>query len=121
MACWELHHGILISLAALALDRGQLARAKELAARVAQRNETQALSHDLHRCRANRILGKVALGEAQLDAAVQRLEYALSVASELDDTLERARCVHFLAQALIARGDVDAANDCKLECQQLLT
>ncbi len=120
VACWELHHSILLNLAALALDRNDPDRARTLATRVEKRNATLVLSHDLHRCRASRILGKLALAEGQTDAAIQRLEHALTLASELDDTLERARATHSLAQAWQVRGDAEQAAQYHGECQQLL-
>jgi tetratricopeptide (TPR) repeat protein len=120
VASWELHDSVLLGLATLALDRGNLARAKELSCRVEARNASLTLSHDLHCCRANRVLGRVALACGQIDDAVDRIERSLTLASEIDDTLERARCLHFLAQALTERGDATAAEPCRTECVQLL-
>jgi tetratricopeptide (TPR) repeat protein len=121
VAAWELYHSILLSLALLMLDRGNVDRARELASLVEARNASLRLRHDLHCCRANRILGRVALAEGSTDDAVGRLETAVSLASEMDDKLERARSYHFLAQALSARGDTVNADRCRLECQQLLS
>ena len=121
VASWELHHSILLSQALLMLDRSNLERAKELATAVEHHAASLVLSHDLHCCRANRILGRVALGEGDVASAVGRLEMAVGLASEMDDTLERARSYHFLAEALAVRGDETYAERCKLECNQLLS
>jgi len=120
VATWELYHSILLSLGLLMLDRGNVDRARELAQLVESRNATLRLSHDLHCCRANRILGRVALAEGLIEDAVDRLEKAVSLASEMDDKLERARSYHFLSQALSARSETQYAERCRLECSQLL-
>ncbi|HEY5962285.1 MAG TPA: protein kinase [Polyangiaceae bacterium] len=120
VACWELHHSILLAAAAIALDRGNLDRVKELAKRVERRNANLALSHDLHCCRANRMLGRVALACSQPEEAVRRLERALELASEIDDNLERALCLHYLALALRAVNRVTDADECQSSCAQLL-
>lgn len=120
VACWELHHSILLNLAALALDKNDRERATTLATRVAHHNEALKLPHDLHRCRAARLLGKVALAAGQTEDAIQRFDFALTLASELDDTLERARAAHLLAQAYASQCDDEKADQCHTLCQQLL-
>jgi tetratricopeptide (TPR) repeat protein len=120
VASWELHHSIQLALAALELDRGNLAKAKELALQVEQGNSSLVLAHDLHRCRAQRILGKAALLEGRTSDAVQRLQQAVALAMEIDDSLERARTLHSLAEALVALGDTESADQRSTECAQLL-
>ena len=117
---WELFHAIKLSWALLLFDRGHHQQAKDLAQRIMQQNSLLRLSHDLHGCRAHRILGRVALVEGAVDDAVQHLERAVALASAMDDSLERARSLHFLAQALMARGDAPSATQYTLECEQLL-
>jgi len=117
---WEAHHGILISLALLLRDRNELPRARELAAQVEARSAQLTLSHDFHRCRSNRILGRIALAEGDTASACEYLEKALTLAAAMDDPLERARSCHFYAEALLARGDDAEARLCREECQQLL-
>ena len=121
VACWELHHSILLSQSQLLVDRGNYARAKALAANVLRHNASLNLSHDLHLCRASRILGRVALIEGGVEDAIQRLEHALALASATDDLLERAHTFHFLAQALAAHGNEQYSRQCRQECQQLLS
>lgn len=120
VACWELFHAIKLSWALLLFDRGQHQKAKDLAQRVVQQNSRLKLSHDLHSCRALRILGRVALVQGAVDDAVQHLKQALALAAAMNDSLERARSCHFLAQALMAHGDATIAAQYKLECEQLL-
>jgi tetratricopeptide (TPR) repeat protein len=117
---WELFHAIKLSWALLLFDRGRHQQAKAVAQRIVRQNSLLKLSHDLHGCRAQRILGRVALVEGAVDEAVQHLEQALTLASIMNDSLERARSFHFLAQALMARGDAPSATQYKLECEQLL-
>ena len=121
VASWELHHSILLSWGLLLLDRLDFGRADELAARVESRDTSRVLSHDLHRCRANRIRGRAALAAGAVEDAIIRLEKAVTLASEMDDTLEQARSFHFLAQALTVRGDENGALRCKTQCNQLLS
>jgi tetratricopeptide (TPR) repeat protein len=120
VACWELHHAVLLSQAALALDRDNPARALQLALHVIERNATLHHAHVLHQCQARRILGRVALGEGRHSDAIQELGAALEFATELDDALERAKTLHFLVNARQAGGDRDAAERDRCECAQLL-
>jgi tetratricopeptide (TPR) repeat protein len=120
VACWELHHSILLGSAVVAFDRGNHARAKELAARVESKNAELTLAHDLHCCRANRLLGRVALAEGQLEEAVGRFERALGLATEMDDSLERAFCFHYLSIALSRVDRSVDAEECRTSCARLL-
>lgn len=121
VACWELHHSILLGIAAVELDRGDLANVKRLTRSVLARNAALVLAHDLHCCRANRLLGKVALAEGDVGAAAGFFERALALASEIDDNLERARSLHFLAKSCDVVGDSVTAERCRADCEQLLT
>jgi tetratricopeptide (TPR) repeat protein len=119
VACWELQHSILLSLATLALDRGQNARARELAIRVETANANLELAHDLHCSRAQRILGQAALADGAVAAAVLHTEKAWQLASQTDDFIERARSLHYFCQALVANGEVERASQCRTECMEM--
>jgi tetratricopeptide (TPR) repeat protein len=121
VACWELYHSILLSWSLVLLDQGDNERAAEFADRVVRHNAALTLSHDLHACRASRILGRVALAKGAIADAVEQLEHAVALASATDDLLERAHSSHSLAQALAAHGDERYASQCRQECQALLS
>lgn len=120
VACWELHHSIRLSQAALALDRRDHATARHLARQVLEHNATLRHAHDLHRCHAHRILGRLSLNEGWCADAIVELNVALAFATELDDPMERAQCLHYLADAHREAGDNEAAERCRGECVQLL-
>jgi tetratricopeptide (TPR) repeat protein len=120
VSCEELYHSILLTWSLVVLDRRDFTRARELAERVKSAESSQKLSHDLHGCRAERVLGRVALAEGKVADAVEHLEHALALASAMDDVLERARSFHFLAQALLAQGNEVYARECGQECERLL-
>ena len=120
VACWELRHSILLSLASVVLDRGDFDRAHQLATEVENRNSSAVLSHDLHCCRANRILGRVAMARGNAEQAALRFERALELASEIDDNLERSLSLHYLASAWDATGSTVAAERCRADCVALL-
>lgn len=120
VACWELYHSILLSRASLMLERGEHARARQLAQRVDQHNGNQRLVHGLHDSRTHRVLGRAALADGCVTEAVRYLEHSLARASALDDVLECARSFHFLAQALSAEGNETYARECRQECERLL-
>ncbi len=120
VSSWELHHSVLLSLSLLTLDMGNSAHARELASTVEGHNAPLTLSHDLHTCRANRILGRIALVEGAIAEALNRLEKAATLASDMDDSLEQAWSLHFFAQALLAQGDEQQARRCRNECEKLL-
>ena len=119
-ACWELHQSILLALATLALDRNDLERAKNLVNRVDERNATLTLTHDLHRCRAHKILGSIALAEGAPGLAIVDLQKAHALSVQLEDAFERAKTAHLLAKAFRASNDRSKVEAYELECQQLL-
>jgi len=121
VGCWELYHSVLLSQSQVLFDRGDYARSKEIAARVAARIAPMELSHDLHGCRAYRMLGRIALAEGATTEAGQCLQHALTLAANTDDMLERAYSFHFLALAMAANGEDRYSTDLRRECQQLLT
>lgn len=116
VACHELEHSIWISLALIALDRDQVERAKGLAQRVLDANSHLELAHDLHCSCADRILGRAALAQGDIDGAIQFMEKSLLSASRTDDAIEQARALHYLGKAFAAKGDTESANQCKSEC-----
>src|SRR5512133_35044 len=116
VACHELAHSIWLSLATIAIDRQQIDRAEQFARRVLDANAQLELAHDLHCSCAERILGQAALAQNQTEAAIQFLEKSLLSASRTDDSIEQARVLHYLGKAFAAKGDIEAASQCKSEC-----
>lgn len=120
VACLELHQTVLLSLAVLMLDRKNCEQSKELAQRVLDNCVEVKYPHSLHRGRANRILGRVALAQGDPHVAERYLLEALETVSATDDLLERSRSFHFLSQAQLALGNESAAAFNRQECEQLL-
>jgi tetratricopeptide (TPR) repeat protein len=115
----ELYHSILLCQASLALDQGDSTRARTLALQVAEANRGLVLSHDLHRLRVARILGRAAVVEGRPLAGISDLALALSIAEALGDKLECAYSWHSLAQAQAA-SDGEAAVASRLACERIL-
>ncbi len=118
---WELCHSIMLRLALLVFDRHDHKKAEQLVRAVEKRSAAMRLTHDLHLCRAARLLGRIALEQGALVAAVTHLEKSVALASEMDDNLERARSYHYLAKAMMAQGEEAYAERCRTECETLLT
>jgi len=115
----EFYHSVLLCQASLALEMGDAARARELAMQVTKADAGLQLTHDLHRLRVARILGRVALAEGRPDEATLEIGHACEIAKELDDRLELAYSYHCLAQAQTKLGLDDAANSRTL-CEGIL-
>jgi hypothetical protein len=118
---WELHHSILLRLALLHFDRKDYKQAETLALKVQKRATAMTLTHDLHDCRASRLLGRIALAQGSVETAVTQLERSVALACEMDDSLERARGYHYLARAKAAQGEDADADRYHTECQDLLS
>jgi tetratricopeptide (TPR) repeat protein len=118
---WELHHSILLRLALLLFDRKNYTGAEALARKVQERTAAMTLAHDLHDCRASRLLGRIALAQGSVETAVTQLERSVALACEMDDSLERARSYHYLALATAAQGEDAYAERCHMDCQELLS
>lgn len=115
----ELQHSILLSRAALALDCNQIEQAVKLATSVKAENAPLQLKHDLHCSRAECILGRAALAKAEPAIAVRHLLDSSRIASTTDDRIACAQALHFLAKALAANAEPEAAHQFRLECVEM--
>lgn len=115
----ELHHSILLSRAALALDCDQFEEAVELATYVKAENAPLQLKHDLHCARAECIMGQVAMAKAEVAVALRHLQESWRIASATDDRIACAQSLHYLAKALAANAELEAAHQHRAECVEM--
>lgn len=115
----EIYHSVLLCQASLALELGKPALAQQLALQVATAIKSLVLTHDLHRLRIARILGRVAVAEGRPAFALERFEEALSIAKELQDPLEQAYSWCSLSQAQAASDETQAAES-RQQCERIL-
>jgi len=111
---------VQLSLAELALDRGDMARATALAMNVIEHAQPLKLGRNLHLGCGQRIVGRVALCAGEIEKAVQHLQEAVVLLEQSDDALERARAQHYLALALAAKGDEAVAAQKRQDCVDIL-
>jgi hypothetical protein len=109
-----LHYQLALCLRGLGAAESSPSRARELAVssteelrRVAKEEKLQpALARNAHY-----YLAKTALGEARSDEGLKELEEAFRIAREAGDSMDRYRLVGELADLLIARGNLDRADE----------
>jgi len=117
-------HGVyrdaLLARAALEMDLGRVAEARKLVERVEEATMPVEPPHELHRLRALRIRGQIAVAERAPDEALVQLSSALGIAEELQDVLETGLTAHYLAFALTQLGRHPEASERSAQAKRLL-
>lgn len=115
----EFYHTVRLCQASLALDLGDPGRARRHVDEVRVTNATQRLTHDLHRLRIARLMGRLALADGRPTDGLRDLEQARSIAEQLGDPLELAYCHHCIGQAL-RETEPDASQTQASRCEEIL-